>query len=92
MTRPGHDLRVPESKNLDAYQTTTVTLFVDRGLGKSDIMRVNRIIAFTSLGPPHNPSYTGDHINRRRGGQIMGCGSFRGSEHAGLLLDMYGHT
>ncbi len=62
-----NDLRVFESKNLEAYQTTTVTLFVDGGLGKSRVIRVHRIIAFTFLGPPSDPSYTVDHINQQRG-------------------------
>lgn len=62
-----NDLRVFESKNPDIHQTTTVTLLVDGALGESKIICVHRIIAFTFLGKPADPSYTVDHINRQRG-------------------------
>ena len=62
-----NDMTVFQSKRLDAYEYTTITQSVQYALGQSQKIPVHRIIAYTFLGPPQDPSQTVDHVNRLRG-------------------------
>lgn len=56
-------VEAPEGKG---YYQTTLTIRVEGACGGMTTVALHRIVAYTFLGPPPSPSYTVDHVDRKR--------------------------